>query len=727
MTATLPPGLPVNLSNCDREPIHVPGSIQPHGVLLAFDGDGWLTDASANAAAQLQLPAVPGMHLDLLRRERPAAEIALIEQGLRHLADAEAAPASVETELAGMPADLVVHACNGRVIAEWETRQHSADEVASFALKAHRIIDRLRRQRSIEPLLAQVVEQIRDLTGFDRVMAYRFRADDSGEILAEARDGELEPFLGLRYPASDIPAQARRLYTVNTLRLICDVGYQPVALIGHDAQPPLDMSFCVLRSVSPIHVEYLQNIDVGASMSLSIVVNGRLWGLIACHHRTPRHVPYSVRMACDVIAHMLAATIQSLTSAGEAIAAERAAATRLRIMETVLQAEDMLTALQAHEQDLRSSLEADAVLFAEHGRVVAPASIDATAAAAIVQSLAEPGHGLLIRDTRAAWPAPAAPQLGIWVGLLALPFSPSTGGWIVALRCEQIEQVRWGGNPEKTYRTGPLGPRLTPRGSHQEWREVVRDTAEPWHGTVVASAEALLAEMRRAANIRLADTDRMRAQLLAMLGHDLRDPLTSIHMVTSLMKRGVNSALFEQRISNASNRMQRLIDHVMDLSRIDAGLGLGLRPAPVDLSKLVRDCIADAAQAHPGSNYQPILPPLLSASVDADRIAQVLGNLLGNAQQHSSAGAVVVVTLDRHENSAVLEVKNKAEPIEPALVALLFSPFKHQSLGNQRNRRGLGLGLYIAQQIVTGHGGTIEYRHQPPWVVFRIVLPLAPA
>ena len=165
-----------------------------------------------------------------------------------------------------------------------------------------------------------VVQQVRQLTGFDRVMAYRFRHDDSGDVVAEACNDAIEPYLGRRYPASDIPAQARRLYLINTLRLIADVGYTPVPVLGREGDAPLDMSHGVLRSVSPIHIEYLQNMGVHASMSVSIVVNGRLWGMLACHHMAPRQVPYSIRMAADVLAQVLASSVQTLEARGHAAA-----------------------------------------------------------------------------------------------------------------------------------------------------------------------------------------------------------------------------------------------------------------------------------------------------------------------------------------------------------------------------------------------------------------------
>jgi two-component system, chemotaxis family, sensor kinase Cph1 len=720
------PRTPVDLNNCDREPIHVPGSIQPHGWLLAFDLAGALSHASANAAAALRAPLAFGSGVEALGLDADGAELSLLREAFAEAGAGNLAPNSVETTVHGVPADLVVHAHEGRVIAEWETRRESSDEVASFALKAHRMIDRLRRHKGVEAMLGDAVEQVRRLTGFDRVMAYRFRHDDSGEVLAEARDAALDPYLGLRYPASDIPAQARRLYVLNTLRLIGDVGYAPLPVHARDAAAPLDMSHCVLRSVSPIHVEYLQNIGVGASMSVSIVVGGRLWGLIACHHRTPRHVPYSVRMACDVLAQVLASTVSSLVAAQQTIEVARAAATRTGMMESVLHSDDILAAVLSHEEALRVSLHADALIVAEYGKLVASPQIDEATATAIVQSLqlADDG-GALVRTARGQWPEQMQQAIGPWIGALALPFNPAGGGWIVALRREQVQEVRWGNQPLKQQqRSGPLGPRLTPHGSMREWSEVVRGTAEPWSGAVLDVARELLAELRRAVNARFAETDRVRTQLMAMLGHDLRDPLASIHMAASLMQRGVGADQLGHRISNASGRMQRLIDHVMDLSRISGGIGLGLRRGSADLARVLQDLISESRIAHPGVSYIANMPESLLASIDVDRIAQVFGNLLSNARHHGEIGRPIQVDLEIQGAHAVIDVRNAARPIDPAVIDSLFSPFKHQAAGSERKRSGLGLGLFIAQQIVAGHGGMISYRFEEPHVTFRVTIPL---
>lgn len=243
----------VTLDNCDREPIHIPGLVQSHGALFAFDAQHRATHASENAARLLGV-AVPAAGEALLATHFGADPQvpALIDAARRD--EFEGQPLVAALRFGKRMFDLIVHRMGDLVLAEFELRPVPRDEVADFSLKAHRAMDRLKRQPDVDALLKVAVGAVRGLTGFDRVMAYRFRHDDSGEVVAEEKAEALEAFLGRRYPASDIPAQARRLYTINTLRLIADVRSPPVAVVAAGAGlPPLDMSHCVLRSVSPIH------------------------------------------------------------------------------------------------------------------------------------------------------------------------------------------------------------------------------------------------------------------------------------------------------------------------------------------------------------------------------------------------------------------------------------------------------------------------------------------
>jgi len=730
-------GRQVDLSSCADEPIHVPGSIQPHGALLFFGKDGLLAGWSANASAMLGVDPQLGLAYSALGLPECARD--LIADCVDSY-DEDVAPGVCAATIGGLEFDCVAHCAYGRIVAEFETREVSSDEVSRFAIRAHGSIDRLRRQKTIDGLLGAAVQQVREFTGFDRVMAYRFRPDDSGDVVAESRRDDLVPYLGQRYPAGDIPAQARRLYTLNTLRLIADMDYAAVPLLGEAGATPLDMSFALLRSVSPIHIEYLKNMGVNASMSVSIVINGRLWGLIACHHMSRKLVPYAIRMAADVLAHVMASTIHSIESRIEADLVEQSARVRTALVESLLLDDDPVDTLGAHARALMQASSAQALLASQHGKTVVfcagavpnelPHDLPLALADAIVESLPKNHHDLVVREMVADWPQPLHAQLGKWAGLLALPFDPLASGWCVLLRVEQNEQVAWGGRPGKIA-AGPLGERLTPRGSFDAWFETVRGSAHPWEPAVLANARLTLAELVRAISSHRAQTEATRAQLLAMLGHDLRDPLHSINMAGMVLERSgnggasANQPTLGKRIQSSTNRMQRMISQVLDMSRIDRGMGLGVALEPVELSALVEDLLDEARMAYPAIAFELKCDEPATVNADSSRLAQVLSNLLSNARHHGEAGESIDVCLTRRDGQASIEVSNVGAPIPPEVAAALFNPFKRTSLNNPRNRTGMGLGLYIAQQIVREHRGELAYRHDGGRVIFEMRLPLA--
>jgi chemotaxis family two-component system sensor kinase Cph1 len=712
---------PVTLDNCADEPIHIPGSVQPHGALLAFDADGILLGWSDNSPQLLNLKLV--LNTPLAALPLPAEVHQAVAECLDGVEDGEAPATALEVSVGAVRFDCIVHVYHARLIIEFERRDTPSDTVAAFALKAHAAIDRLKRQKSIDALLQLATDQVRAITGFDRVMAYRFHLDDSGDVTAESRREDLEPYLGRRYPASDIPAQARRLYIINTLRLIADINYTPSPLLGRPGDVPLDLSHSVLRSVSPIHIEYLQNMGVGASMSVSIVVAGRLWGLLACHHMSPLQVPYSVRMAADVMAQVIASLVQSMEARANARLVERSAEVRTRVMETLLHHDEPARALLEHAPALCESLQAEALIVTQYGKLVVHGDISADLAAHIVASLPAEGHDLVEYTAVGDWPPQIRPLLAPWAGLLALRFDPATAGWLLALRREPIHTICWAGRPEKVVRIGPLGPRLTPRGSFDEWREMVRGRAVSWDAAEKLAASQLLGEMHRASVAKHVETDRARAQLLAMLGHDLRGPLHSINMAATVLQHGGAASTMSSRIQASSTRMERLISQVLDMSRINGGLGLGLARSQIDLVPLLQDLLDEVRTAYAELRIDASLPAALVAEVDGDRMMQVVSNLVSNARHHGTHGETIEVLMTERDDAVLLEVRNVAPAIPAELLPTLYSPLKHASVGNVRNRGGLGLGLHIAQQIVQQHGGDIVYRYDAPHVVFAVTLP----
>ncbi|MDB5847402.1 MAG: hypothetical protein JWP29_1154 [Rhodoferax sp.] len=722
------PGFVVNLDNCAREPIHIPGQVQPHGVLFAFDHASVLTHRSDNATRLLagRLPQLgealsPG-HFDAL----PGVH-ALLELAREAAADGDVIPHAMEIHGAEAVFDVVAHRTESGLVCEFETRQGAEPLTSNFAFVSHRGMEKLKRQQTIDGLLSTAVDEVRSFTGFDRVMAYRFRHDDSGDVVAESVVAPLDPFLGRRYPASDIPAQARRLYVINTLRLIGDVGAAPVPVSrASDAVAPLDMSHGVLRSVSPVHIEYLTNMGVAASMSVSIVIGGKLWGMLACHHMQPRRVSYTVRMACDVLAQILASNLQGALAREQAALVDEAASLRSRVVERVLHADDLIAALADEAGALCQALRSHGLVLAQGGNVRVHGGVGMAEGAALVQWLNEraaASRRMVHMDSLATLPTSVRGQLEPWSGLLGLPFGEELPSWVVLLRKEQIETIQWGGRPEKDYKVGPFGPRLTPRGSFDLWREIVRGKAEPWSATELDSAQKLLDELMRADAAHTAELRRARSQLLSMLGHGLRDPLQSIADTATLLGESGGDGRITQKLQSNSSRMQRLVGQVLDMSRMQGGVGLSVDRQPVDLVKLLERVLAGNRGLHPGMEILPILPRRLMADVDGERIGQVIDKLLGNASRYGVPGEPVLVELSERDGLVLLEVSNTGQPLDAELAANMFLPFERKSPESLRGHKGVGLGLYIAHQVLVGHGGTLAYSYAEPYVVFSASFP----
>ncbi|WP_432560967.1 SpoIIE family protein phosphatase [Kineococcus sp. SYSU DK003] len=487
----------VDLTNCDREPIHIPGAIQPHGFLLALDRvTSEVVIASETTATHLGRPVqeVLGRPLREVLGEQLAAEVLAVE-----VSDALSEPLRARLDLpsgAGTDVDVVLHLSGERLVVEVEPAGTSTGVSPVSYRSARAAVSRLSETSTLDELCRQLAREIRQLTGFDRVMVYRFDAQWNGEVVAEDRREDLNAFLGLHYPASDIPAQARRLYTVNWTRLIADISYVPSRLhplVDPVTSAPLDLSFSVLRSVSPIHVEYLRNMGVTASMSVSLVQDGELWGLIACHHYSGAHRPsYDARSAAEFLGQTASQLI-----AGRQRSDER---------DDALRAQELLAAVVADVsssgRDPLSSLVTDPRLLELMGAGGA-ALWDGTRMETIGRV---PGRVALQRIATTLARDDGAPTFTDHLASLlpqlaefereaagALRVGLGTDRWLLWVRPEQEEVVDWGGDPHNKELAAAEGPdvRLSPRKSFEKWREVVRGRSMPWQRWHAETAERL--------------------------------------------------------------------------------------------------------------------------------------------------------------------------------------------------------------------------------------------
>jgi len=514
----LDPETPVDLTNCEREPIHVPGSIQPRGVLIAVsEPDLVVEQVSENLAdvTGVDWTAALGRPLADVLGTVPAQAVARSAAAFGDLRERNPVELTLDLDGSPVPVDAILHrALHGEAGPPIGVPEAADAPASSLVIElepafgprpfsfpntyqaVRGTIAELNRATDLQELYDTTVAAVRSLTGFDRVMLYRYDAEFNGEVVAEAAAGHLEPFLGLHYPASDIPPQARALYEKSWIRLISDVSYLPARLhpVAHPATgEPLDLTYSTLRSVSPLHVEYLHNMGVRSSMSISLLRDEKLWGLIACHHYSGPHAPpYATRAAAEFLASTLSLRLVDRAAEEEVRRALRARSTLAWLTAATLDEDRPLAESLLGTPDLLDLVEADTVVVHLQGRTaVRGAPLDPGTAAAIAGWAADQHVDVAHSD---ALPA-VAPQLDVprhlACGALVVPLPD--GQYVLWARGEHLRTVDWGGDPRAKVITLQEGEdvRISPRKSFARWQEAVRDRSQPWTPEEVTEATAL--------------------------------------------------------------------------------------------------------------------------------------------------------------------------------------------------------------------------------------------
>ncbi|WP_202843669.1 GAF domain-containing protein [Luteimonas saliphila] len=562
------PELERALDACASEPIHLPGAIQPHGYLISCRLPDWsIHHVSANIEALTSAP--PEQMLRRSLREfitddviqTIAETIGFAEPG----AQAQRAAVANIGPLAAL-CEVSVHVAQGLVHIEIEPHVRGAGE-RSPTVVAQAMITRVAQGGDDEGFHQRVAEQVRLLTGYDRVMVYRFRHDDSGDVVAESRDSAMPAYLGMRYPASDIPPQARRLYLHNRIRVIPDAHYTPVPVLPDRSArgEPLDLGQLSLRSVSPVHLEYLANMGVGASMSISIVASGRLWGLIACHHRGVRHLSPGVRAAADLFGLFVSMRVAAREQQEAAAVEDGARAVRDTLALRLANASDARLAIAAELDLLRRAVACDGVALLQSGRWHgAGRTPPAERIPDLLAWLAREAHAAApaMTDRAEDWnPGPEAAD-GI-AGVFALPLDPGSDEWLLFFRCEQIEDVRWAGRPDAPFVVAGDGSRIGPRASFAAWRETVRGSSAPWSDADARIARRLWLVLRE--HYRRPDPQ---AEVGDLRGHrsrlDVRDHRKRLLQLSELLDglahvSPVETARLSARIATLEEELQALV------------------------------------------------------------------------------------------------------------------------------------------------------------------------
>jgi light-regulated signal transduction histidine kinase (bacteriophytochrome) len=762
----------INFTNCDREPIHIPAAIQPHGVLMVLaEPDLRIAQVSQNAHEILGIEAIKLL-------DRPLGEFigsdylelihGCLERNFEYIN-----PLSISFFCLGDRDELnfngIVHrALSGEIILELEPKaDNQKSELSHFYHQIKQTLTKIQQAENLTDLCNLIVQEVRRITGFDRVMVYRFSAQGDGAVFAEAKQPDQEAFFGLRYPDSDIPKQSKHLYTLNWLRLIPDVHYQAVDLVTHQGQKPLksdrqnfqkssptklDMSYCSLRAISPFHIEYLKNMGVGASMSISLIQNGKLWGLIACHHNTSKFIPYEIRTICEFLGQLMSTEIANKEANENLDYKLYLKDLQGKFLEKLTQTTDFVAGLIAHPELLLDMTGAQGAVIGQGDQI---SLIGQTPDEATVISLIDWLNGsenhfqqhLFITNALPSRYPEFAKYQDVACGLMAMEISKFQRQYILWFRPEILQTVTWAGNPEKQKQIAEDGTvMISPRHSFEAWQEFVHGKSGEWLGCEISSAielrqaivDIVLRQADELANINL-NLERSNNELDAfayIASHDLKEPLRGIHNYASFLLEDYSDKLDEtgtdklHTLVRLTKRMESLIESLLQFSQLGRQ---ELHMDRIDLNQLLlntselfkmnpqwQDCRINIPQA---------LPMVWGDSV---LIEEIFVNLISNAFKYNDRLQKTVEigctgysdAIFQTDQSVTLYVRDDGIGIRERHLDSIFRIFKRLHPAN-RYGGGSGAGLTIVKKIIERHGGTIQVQSTyGQGTTFEFTLPL---
>ncbi|OIJ42202.1 ATP-binding protein [Massilia timonae] len=742
MTQPLPDHL--DITGCDKEPIRTPGSIQPHGFMLTLSPALEVLQASANLAhwSGVDAQAVLGRPLaDAIGMA--ASERLTLELGSGTLGQRPGYLGTV-TLANGRHFDVLGHAWDGLIIAEFETVERA--QPAEFRHLYPLITDflaRVNEHASIPALSDLAARHVRSVTGYGRVMVYQFDPSGHGRVVAESKAPGYDSYLGQSFPASDIPAQARELYTLSPIRLIQDANYEAAPLVP-GANPVTgnrnDLSFAALRSVSPVHLQYMRNMGTLASMSVSLIVKGKLWGLISCHNAEPCPVSVEKRTACEQLGQILSLCIETREDGAELQFRLDVRRIMVEMLGHLTKGADFLDNLSGVFPELLRFARAGGVAVVVDDRILTYGDTpDDKAIRALSTWLAVHGHTELFHTNHLAGAYPPASALtGVASGLLALPISRIHQHYLLWFRPELVQTVEWAGNPHEKQAPPGAPTQLSPRQSFAAWRETIHGHSLPWHAAEIELAiefrSALLGiALERAEQMAELAEELTRAnkELEAFsysVSHDLRAPLRHIVGFSDLLIEAAGSEdaamreRFLKNIKQSARLAGKLVDDLLSFSQMGRA---ALRPTQVDMTELVSGCIDKLDLEIGQRKIDWHIDRLPTVCADPSFLHLAMFNLLSNAVKFTGEREQAVIRV-WHEDAGheyLFHVADNGAGFNMDYVHKLFGVF--QRLHRMEDFQGTGIGLANVRRIVERHNGRVWANSTPgEGATFSFSLPI---
>lgn len=722
-----------DLTNCDKEPIHIIRTVQGHACLLGIERANMCIRYASENAQTILGTSHQDLLGNLLTTYLQEEVLQQLQAGKDEVEFSDINPISVqyfgETRLK-VPYNMVAHLWEDFLLLEFEA-QESKLSSSSFLQKSDRAIQKIQSSLSLQEVFDKTVIEIKQLTGYDRVMLYQFDEQHNGTIIAEARQPELEPFLHLRYPASDIPKQARALFLRNQVRIIVDTE-APAAMIrtasDYKVSAPLDLSDSVARGVSPIHIEYLKNMGVRATMSVAIVVDGNLWGLIACHHYQAKLVDFRLRNMVKFLGRIISGhlALQEAHDFREQIL--QANIVRSRLFEQMSRDWNILEGLLAQKTtllDLNQSTGAAIYLDGTLHKIGTCPSSEAIID--LIEWLKTEVEETVFHTNHLAahWP-PAYNIRGSASGLLALRIAHTPAEYILWFRPEVIQTVNWAGNPEKPVAKEKEQVRLSPRKSFETWKQLVRETAKPWSRHHLSTAIALRNDIKeiiiqKYQEIRQLNQDLTEAysdleSFSYSVSHDLRAPLRTIEGFSQILREDYYDKLDDygrrvlDTISSSVGKMNSFINDLLALAKISRG---ELVMTKIDLRREIQrlwGAYDDATRQKVQFTVREDLPDLYA---EPTSLRQLLNNIISNAVKYTRSQDQPLIEVGGFHDSGkdVIFIRDNGIGFDPKYGEKIFEVFSR--LVSDDEYEGTGVGLAIVKKVMEKHQGKIWVESSP--------------
>ncbi|MDZ4702868.1 MAG: GAF domain-containing protein [Saprospiraceae bacterium] len=747
----------ITITNCEAEPIHIPGSIQSHGYLLALNKtDNTIQYCSENCTALLNKPLnqILGKPFSEFFSNEDANSLAA------YSAKTEDAVMPFAFTLGNQTFHITAFSTKENRVMEFESFSPEGLELPDLFFQTNRFAYYTERADNLQMLCQDVADETRKITGYDRVMIYRFDKDYNGQVFAESRIDSVEPYLGLNYPASDIPVQARDIFLLNRIRMIANVQVTNVPLYALDENADnksIDLTLSTLRSSSPMHIQYLKNMGVGATFTIALINQGKLWGLIACHHYAPKQIPYHVRLAAHLQGVFLSSQIDVRQVADE-FELVKETEKKLDGLHKIMAGSEQSLAQEQTLVQLKNLLNADAVVIAyketfyKYGLLPDDEKLNG-----LMNWLdTSIDHGIF-QTSKLSDSYPQAAGLGSQIaGVVYLPIGTQTKNGIAWIRQEVEKTVDWGGDPSKPMNIDAENQSLTPRKSFALWKEAVKGQSAAWQKPEIKAASVIcsyiqhqfhLAEMQAEElrylnlNERLKKANEELFNMNWISTHDLKEPLRKIQMYASIILQKHQADLPELVITNilrmqsSAARMQNLIDSMLSYAKV---INEEKKLANCDLDRLLEEIQADLKESieeNEGSLQWENLPVIQGTTF---LIKQLFENLINNSLKFTKEGRppVVIISCQLIDKKTMQDIRPNSEhdyyKITVADNGVGFNPAYKKDLFKMFQRFhgqqyiGTGIGLSICQKIAEAHGGFIDADgEEGKGSAFNIYLPVA--